>query len=310
MYLEPSIVEELNAIKSTSYAPSTCTISNTMINSIQRTKLFNCTFQIWKWKDLKTIHAYRCSPQLIKIKITRVYSTNKFYIQKENDLKSISLLNECIQNYANVLLSDEMMYTELYNYMLYTSKNDVVIAKSPIDHQWKRAVVLDKPSIDEFYGTSRDNLQHDQYFSVLFIDYGYEQLIRYTRNLESFEQHPVSMIVVLPLNEKLVQLEPYALKCSLSRTDMKKYLYHLTTDCDPNSSENETKFEIKFRDILQNKTSNNNDTFDLFMKIVQCENFRGEIEAVVELYKIDANNNKTNIINYVKSEMNEVIGFC
>jgi hypothetical protein len=290
-----------------------------MLNSIQRTKLFNCTFKVWKWRDYKSSQEYSCSPKLFEVHVSNVFSSDDFYIQKENDLESINQLTECMQRYTNVLLcEDEMMHTELYNYMLHTTKFDLVLAKSNLDHKWKRAIVLDKYDGNEFFDSCSSlngkNLNSIGYFNVLFIDYGVEELIEYRKVLESFEERLLELIVILPTNTKLNQFAPYSLKCSLNRTDIKKKIL-----LNKNYLLWENDFEVRFRDMF-NKIKNNKELRDykLLMKIVQVENIKNKTEAVIELFKIDVKNNKCNIIDLINNQImlyqceneNEKVMFC
>jgi hypothetical protein len=157
------------------YQKTTCTLINSFSTSAQRTKLFNCTFKVYKWRDLKKTKLYKCS-HFKQVNVSYAESTQNFYVQDVANMSVIVNLEKSLENYARVFINnDDMLFDELHNYMLNTSKYDFVIAKCPRDHKWKRAVILELISFDN------DGPDPLTYFKVFFIDYGYETLISYDR---------------------------------------------------------------------------------------------------------------------------------
>ena len=288
-------------LKNTNYHQKTCTLMNSMTTSTQRTRLFNSIFQVVRWKDFKTTSEFTCSPKLFEVKITTVYNALHFFIQKESDIASINKLSDSIQRYANVLLSDEMMHTELFNYMINTGKHDVVLAKSRCDQKWKRALVLEKFQADAFFDSANElddgrTMENFGYFSILFIDSGDEELIEYKKCLENHEQRLIDLIVILPAHTSLSRVVPFALKCLLNKTHIQKNALTHKTNLDY-----ENQFEVVFRDTFKNK--NLVGKMKLFLKVVQVENIRNETEAIVELFKVEENLSKINIIDYIDNKI-------
>ena len=191
------------------------------------------------------------------------------------------------------------MHTELYNFMIYTSKFDIVLAKSNHDKKWKRALVLEKYGATEFYDPDdidHGNINNIGYFNVLFFDVGIEELIEYRKTLETFDGHLRDLIVVLPTHTSLNPLAPFALKCSLNRSLIQKNILKY--------KENElyeNEFEVRFRDLFNKKLIG--EEMNLFMKIVQVENIKNETEAIIELFKVDENSNKIDIIDLITNEI-------
>jgi hypothetical protein len=292
--------QQQGIFKNKNYQERTCTLNNSMSNSIQRTRLFNSTFQVIKWKHFRTIPSFTCSPVLLGVKVSSVFNTTNFFIQKENDIETINNLLDSLQRYANVLISDDEIDSELYNYMTNTTKFDLVLAKSKRDQKWRRALVLEKYEANEFFESNNElengeRMENLGYFSVLFIDYGTEELIQYKKILENYGERLLNSIVILPAHPDLITRPAYALKCLLSKTHIKKNALENKSNLNY-----EEDFEIEFRKTFKNKE---NKELKLFMKIVQVENIKNETEAVIELFKIDKNMNKINIIDYIGNKL-------
>jgi hypothetical protein len=148
------------------------------MNSQYRSKLFNCTFKIYKWCDLKKVKVYKCS-QLRRVVVSSVESTGSFYVQEFDNLTMIKGLERNLKNYAHVLLNnDDMLLDELYNFMLNSNKYDVVITRCPHDKIWKRSVILELLSFENIIDFDKPLT----YFKVFFVDYGDECLIAYDKH--------------------------------------------------------------------------------------------------------------------------------
>ena len=292
--------QQFENLKNKNYQEKTCTLNNSMSNSIQRTRLFNSTFQVIKWKHFRTVPSFTCSPILLEVKVTTVFNSMNFFIQKENDVPTINNLLDSLQRYANVLLGDDEIDSELNNYMMNTTKFDLVLAKSKLDQKWRRALVLEKYEASEFFESNSEldngqKMENLGYFLILFIDYGTEELIQYTKMLESFGERLLDSLVILPAHPDLITRPAYALKCLLSKTHIRKNALENKTNLNY-----EEDFEIEFRKTFKNPE---NKEMKLFMKIVQVENVKNETEAIIELLKIDKNMNKLNIIDYIDNKL-------
>ncbi len=107
-----------------------------------RNKLFNGNFKLFKKKDvIPTIQNYKCG-QTLECFVSFIQDTNEFYVQQSSRLNHLKDLDDCIQNYANVLIESHEIARELLAFQSNTAKFDVVLAKAKFDNKWHRAIYL------------------------------------------------------------------------------------------------------------------------------------------------------------------------
>ena len=107
-----------------------------------RTKIFNCSFKLFKKRDInRSIQNYKCG-QSVKCFVSFIHDTKQFYVQQNSRLNDLKDMETCIQNYANVLLSDDKLTEELYSFQTNTAQFDVVLVKAKWDNKWHRAIYL------------------------------------------------------------------------------------------------------------------------------------------------------------------------
>lgn len=269
-------------------------------NYTYRDKLHNCSFLIFKNKDLVPIKQYKCG-QMHQVRVSCIYDTQRFYVQPLKELHNLQKLQELLQNYAAKMLSDTDVHFLLFNFMLNSTKFDVVLARSTKDKQWKRAVILDKESMDIDAADDGGHLEVN-YFKVLYIDSGEEALITYKSALDNFGETSIeNLILILPMNHKLTTLTPYALKCELNLKEFKRnYLYDDSSEAENAAYFN--RFEIHFRKLAAGR--------ECSCAILQLGNFRNDTEAFVDLYisADDSPDSKTNCVQLIAALVNSENG--
>jgi hypothetical protein len=194
----------------------------------------------------------------------------------------LNYLEDCIQNYANVLLTDDTIANELFSFQSNTHLYDVVLVYVKKLGKWRRAVLVEKLTSNDFaYEDDEDddeysneqmsrsesnrNVEQKHYLSFFVIDWGMEELVVVSKN--EFNTH----LFVLPMNEKLIQIGAFALKCSLSQAQLRirdKYASTKAFEGD--------LFERRFNALLRERS--------LRMRISQTVCIRAEFEAIVELF--------------------------
>ncbi len=105
--------------------------------------------------------------------------------------------------------------------------------------------------------------------------------------------------MILPLNDKLILIEPYALKCSLKRIDFARNKSLLDDLGERVHNEN---FRKKFVEIIENHTrlGKLSAIKNLTMNIIQVESSRYMQEAVVDLHLETSDGKCVNIIDYIQ----------
>lgn len=112
------------------------------IDPKNRNKMFNCSFKLFKKRDIvPSIDNYKCG-QSFECLISYIQDSGQFYVQKTTRLKDLEHLEDCIQKYANILIEDSSMINELYAFQENCAKFDVVLVKAAWDSKWHRAIFL------------------------------------------------------------------------------------------------------------------------------------------------------------------------
>jgi len=243
-----------------------------------RTKLFNSLFTVWKRKHINsTIQSYKCG-QIVDVHVSFVDDSRRFYVIEQARLNDLNYLENCIQNYANVLLTDDTIANELFSFQMNTHLYDVVLVYVKKLGKWRRAVLVEKLTSNDFAYDDDDEDVDEQmsqsaeqkfYLSFFLIDWGMEELVIVPKN--QFNTH----LFVLPMNEKLIQIGAFALKCTLSQAQLRirdKYASMKPFEGD--------LFERRFNELLREKS--------LRMRISQTVCIRAEFEAIVELFFMPA----------------------
>ena len=259
-----------------------------LVDQSTRSKLFNSTFQIWKKRDLKqSIQSYKIGQQF-KAKISHVVDSRKFFVQDEHRIEDLNVLEDCIQNFVRVLLSEEDkdLKFELNVFQEKIALHDVVIVKSAIDQRWYRAIYSECMSNSSFdqYEDADDDVFEDlspvskkknnhfrgnkNYQTFFLIDHGREEIYVRIRN------DPNRSLYVLPINTKLIKIGCFALKCSLNESHLQTYSRIQTMGI--LNEEFKLQFEQRFKQALSGKIIN--------VRISQLLSTRTELEAIVEPY--------------------------
>lgn len=275
LHMQTLIQEQLLAVKS-------------LIVPNGRSKLFNCSFRIFKKKDIiPTLGNYKIG-QLVDVNMSFIDDSKNFYLQQLSRLDDLKHMEHCIQNYANVLLSDDTLQDELYSFQSNSAKYDVVLCKCSYDNKWRRAIYIDRVTSNSFeleIDDEDEEIDFDQgsrerkkptkdYYSFFLIDHGNEDLIIRGRNDSKKD------LFILPVADKLMQIGAFVLKCSLIESHYKRRQIYCESDENKriiNLNEMYSDlFEKKFRELLKNKK--------LRMRLSQLVNIKSEIEAMVELF--------------------------
>lgn len=229
----------------------------------ERKGIISCSFEVWKKKVLKGCFQSFKPGQMCDVLITHIEDSRKFYVLETKRIDDLKNLEECMANYANVLLDDSENINQLIAYQNKASKYDVVLVKAAWDNRWHRAVFLDRESNrtlcpDEFYGKEKN-------FETFFlIDYGKIDVV-----ITNANDHNVG-VYILPLTPKLVQIGCFALKCSINESLIKNGSAKMAAVID------EQLFEKYFKEMLLDKR--------IQMRISQWHTIKAESEAIVELF--------------------------
>ncbi len=123
-----------------------------LISPMSRNKMFNGSFKIFKKRDLVfSVDIFKCG-QTFECVVSFVEETKKFFLQKCSRMRDLCDMEVCIQNYASVLLADEMLSEELYMFQANSAIFDVVLVKNIVDGKWHRAIYLGRGVIcSEFF---------------------------------------------------------------------------------------------------------------------------------------------------------------
>ena len=109
-----------------------------------RSKMFSYGFQIYKRREIvQSVQNFKCG-QKTECFVTFIESTENFYVQKKSRIEHLNEFESCIQNYANVLLNDYKLESNLYSFQNNVAQSDVVLVKSNITKKWQRAIFLGK----------------------------------------------------------------------------------------------------------------------------------------------------------------------
>ena len=149
-------------------------------------KLFNSLFTVWKRKHINsTIQSYKCG-QIVDVHVSFVDDSRRFYVIEQARLNDLNYLENCIQNYANVLLTDDTIANELFSFQMNTHLHDVVLVYVKKLGKWRRAVLVEKLTSNDFAyddddelddqtsgtGPSQQSLEQKYYLSFFIIDWG------------------------------------------------------------------------------------------------------------------------------------------
>jgi len=246
-------------------------------NPRERRGLFNCSFPVWKRRDLLgCVHSFKIG-QTSEVVISWIHDSQRFYIQEATKrFAQLTDLEESIGRYANVLLKDAELRTELFTYQNKSSKFDVVLVL--YEAKWHRAIFLDKETRKDILIAANlesdsdcydENYDEKFYFSFFLIDHGRNIYIIVRQN------DPKTNLFILPLTSKLIQVGYFALKCSINEAYTKQRDSYITHDC-TEQLKHMARFERHFKQMLQGK--------QIQMRISQLNRFKDEDEAIVELF--------------------------
>lgn len=235
-----------------------------------RNKMFNSLFKIWKRKDLAPLaHNVKIS-EIFDVRVTCVESSACFYAQKASSIADLNYLEECSTNYANVLLNESDMQSDLWSYQRNIAQFDLVLVQGDND-LWKRAVYL-----------GIDNTQSYHVFHL--IDWGSREAVD-VNHKELF---------VLPFNEKLVAWGPMALRCQINQSMLK-----VRETCVSNSEieymnkRRSERFNEMFKDIVLERKN-------FRIRIAQRSVMKSEFDFIVELFFMP--DDAASMINELKNE--------
>ena len=245
-----------------------------------RTKIFNCSYKIYKKADLiPTIQQYK-SGQIVEVNVSSIDDSKRFYVQQASRLADLERFDTCIQKFVAAMLSESTVNSELAAELLAfqsnTTKFDVVLALSKKENTWRRAILLEKitsshfENVDEdpnsFASSSKLNFKQQKrqknYFTLFFIDWGREELVITDLDEQS--------LVLLPVNERIMH-GSFALKCALNEGSIRMRGKHGIMRI-----ENQLEFEKKFAQNLLHKR--------LIMRISSITRVGNDVEATVELF--------------------------
>jgi hypothetical protein len=248
-----------------------------------RSKMFNGCFKIWKKKDLPpSIANYKCG-QVLDVYASFVSDSSNFYVQEVARRKDLEYLEDCIQNFVQILLTNDDLLDDLYVFQEKSVGTDLVLVKCPRDGRWRRALFLDKVFSDDFSNhlasddddeqertSKRSQYDDNGYFSFLLLDWGTEEMVIKTRKQINED------LFIFPMNEKLM-IGPFALKCAINESSIKA-----AGSCLPDShtsavnKETRDLFEVEFKQQL--------DKALLRLRISQNVTINGDQKAMVELF--------------------------
>ncbi len=246
-------------------------LSKLMASNNKRNKMFNGKFKVWKKRDLKpTLQPYLCG-QILNVKISNMICSQKFFVQCVENLEKLKYVEDCIQKFVDVLLKEEPTLDDLYSFQEQTNKLDAVLVKSSSDSKWRRAVLIEKCNQSNLLEELDDALEiqdvskmlNKEYYTFFLIDWGTEDLkVRYPNQSDLF---------ILPLNEKLLHLGPFALECSLDQSKIKTRIKYGQTI---------VRESAKFEVLLKKYTSKKQMT----ARISHFSTVRYDAQAIVELF--------------------------
>jgi hypothetical protein len=252
-----------------------------------RSKLFNSSFKIWKKRDsAPSPHNIKVG-QIFDVNVSHVSESSIFYAQQASRRADLNYLESCLQNHADILIKDKSLHGDLFSFQELTAKFDMVLVKTN-ENRWRRAVFLEQVASSSFdaYSDNDDSSSNVSprsslgqkrrsefkvFFSFYLIDWGNEEVL--VKKQSSLDTE----IFILPTNEKLIQIGPFALKCSINQS-----MVNLPETIASNSPQNEMNrtrrnlFEEKFKALISNKR--------LRLRVTQKVFLKNELELMVELY--------------------------
>ena len=242
-----------------------------------RTKIFNCSFKIYKKSDLiPTVQQYK-SGQTVEVKVSSIDDSKRFYVQQASRLHDLDRIENCIQKYVNSWLADltvnSRLFDELLSFQANTAKFDVILAYSKKACKWRRAILLEKISSCHFDNADEDenevltidylrSKKPNNYYTFFFIDYGLEELITTPIDDQS--------LILLPINERIMH-GSFALKCQINETSIR-----IREKYGSMRIENQMDFEKRFAENLLNKR--------VTLRISSITRTGNDVEATAELF--------------------------
>lgn len=243
-------------------------VPKSLIESTNRTKLFNSLFRVFKKKDINpSIQVYKCS-QVLDVKVVHIEDHLEFYVQPYNRLGDLEHLEICLNQYANALIGDLNLSQDLSTFQDKTNRFDLVLLCH--EYQWKRAVFLERTCTSTLCSMfDHESFEDDEvsFFSFFLIDWGREVLIK--KKL----MHKNDLFI-LPYDQKLNRVGSFALKCKISEHQIK-----LREKIDSSQKMNQMRknlFDKKFSEYFKDQI--------LRMRISQIVNVKNEVTATVDLY--------------------------
>jgi hypothetical protein len=243
-----------------------------------RNKMFNCSFKIFKKKEVVPTNQIYKVGQHVEVKVSFIDDSKKFFVQPLNRRNDLIELEKIIDKYATTLLEGEDVLKELKAYQNNATKFDVVIAKSSFDSKWRRAVLVDKLTSDQLHyadeyedleasfrsrESSSQRKQKYNYYEFFLIDWGKTDIVK-TPLDDKIE------LFILPMIDRIISVGCFALMCSLNESQIKHRKKY-----DELVIANHELFDKKFKS-LENMT--------LMMRISQLVTINAQIEAIVELF--------------------------
>jgi hypothetical protein len=246
-----------------------------------RTKMFNASFKIWKRRDLSPVLQNVKVGQIFDAYVTHLSESSVFYLRHVSLVPKIAELETCLQNYANELLRDVSLRSELLCFQTHTTKFDMVVVKTE-KNGWRRAVLNEQVSNSSFdvYSDGEDDspfvnksssraAEPKSFYTFYLVDWGNEiTLVKKQTELNS-------EIFMLPMNEKLIQIGPLTVKSGINQS-----LVNLTQtmSCDSELNRQVQRrrdlFEKRFKELVVSKK--------LRVRVSQKVFLNSELEIIVE----------------------------
>lgn len=267
----------MNEVKLAQESTRQALLAHTTSNG--RNKMFNCSFKIFKKREVVPTNQIYKVGQMVEVKVSFIDDSKKFFVQPLNRRNDLIELEKIIDKYATTLLEGEDVLNELKAYQNNATKFDVVIAKSSFDNKWRRAVLVDKLTSDQLnYADEYEDLeasfrsrdsssqrkQKYNYYEFFLIDWGKTDIVKTPIN------DPKIDLFILPMIDRILSIGCFALMCSLNESQIK-----LRKKYDELVIANHELFDKKFKS-LENMT--------LIMRISQLVTINAQIEAIVELF--------------------------
>lgn len=275
-----------------------------------RNRMFNCSFKIWKKRDLKaSTHRYHCG-HIFNVRISHLGDSAAFYVQEHRLLEDLAKVEASIQNYAHVLVTSVDTRANLLSYQRHAVKTDLVLARTKADGKWRRAVLVDRAvsnedgEMVEINPNEAYQVTKALYTTFFFIDWGLTETVVEKRRRSDETTFPLDGdLFILPIHDLLLSIGAFALRCSINQCHLKRNEKFVRDDDEVekqttfDQQQLREEFEKAFRARLVGKL--------LKMRITRATSVKNDLEAIVELFYFPTSDSKT-AVNCVKQIVNEL----